>query len=131
GHLVLGREGHARLTLASGGHPSPIVLRRDGGAHALELRGMLLGVEAGAEPGQAVVDLGPGDAVVLYTDGITEADRLRPLLPAALAEELAPLHDEVAASIARHVVRLADERAGGSLRDDVAVLVVRTAPAGG
>jgi PAS domain S-box-containing protein len=131
GHLVLGREGHARLTLASGGHPSPIVLRHDGGAHALELRGMLLGVEDGAEPGQAVVDLGPGDAVVLYTDGITEADRLRPLLPAALAEELAPLHDEVAASIARHVVRLADERAGGSLRDDVAVLVVRTAPAGG
>ena len=128
GHLVLGRDGHARLTLASGGHPSPIVLRRDGGAHALELRGMLLGVDEAAEPGQAVVDMGPGDSFVLYTDGITEADRRRPLLPARLAEELAPLHGEVAASVARHVVRLAEERAGGTLRDDVAVLVVRTAP---
>jgi serine phosphatase RsbU (regulator of sigma subunit) len=92
---------------------------------------MLLGVEPGAVPGQAVVDLGPGDGVVLYTDGITEADRHRPLLPAQLAEELAPLHGETAASVARHVVGLAEERAGGALRDDLAVLVARTTPADG
>ena len=41
------------------------------------------------------------------------------------------MHGETAASVAQHVVGLAEERAGGALRDDLAVLVVRTTPADG
>jgi serine phosphatase RsbU (regulator of sigma subunit) len=127
GHVELLGDGAARLTLATGGHPSPVVLRRDGGAEALDLSGTLLGVTAGIKPGQAVVELGAGDGLVLYTDGITEADRHRPLPPDRLAEELAPLHADAAAAVARHVVALAEQRAGDRLRDDLAVLVLRTA----
>jgi PAS domain S-box-containing protein len=127
GNLVLGDGGRARVALATGGHPGPIVLRRDGGAEALGLAGTLLGVESGIEPGEVVVELGPGDGLVLYTDGITEADRNRPLPPARLAEELAPLHADSAAGVARHVVALAEQRAPDRLLDDLAVLVLRTA----
>jgi phosphoserine phosphatase RsbU/P len=69
--------------------------------------------------------LDPGDALVLYTDGITEARVDRPLDPAALASALQPALGEGAATIARRAVAVAEERASGTLRDDVAVLVLR------
>jgi hypothetical protein len=50
------------------------------------------------------------------------------MAPARLAEELAPLHADGAAAVARHVVALAEQRAPDRLRDDLAVLVLRTAP---
>ena len=132
GHLVLGRDGHARLTLASGGHPSPIVLRRDGGAHAAGRAGDAPGRRARgrAGPGGRRPRTGRRSGALhgRHHGGRPPAARC---CPAQLAEELAPLHGEVAASVARHVVRLAEERAGGTLRDDLAVLVVRTTPADG
>ena len=132
GHLVLGRDGHARLTLASGGHPSPIVLRRDGGAHAA---GACRACSSASSPAPSRARRSStSDRATVWCSTRTASRRptaCRPLLPAQLAEELAPLHGEVAASVARHVVRLAEERAGGTLRDDLAVLVVRTTPADG
>ena len=86
---------------------------------------MLLGVEPGARSADCEVELTPGDAIVLYADGITEARADRPLAPAALGEALQPVLDEGAGAIARRAVTVAEERAGGALRDDVAVLVVR------
>jgi hypothetical protein len=61
---------------------------------------------------------------VLYTDGVTEARRDRPLTPQALADLLAARRAEGAGQLAREVVRLAEEGASGPLRDDLAVLAV-------
>jgi PAS domain S-box-containing protein len=133
GHLAIAPEGGGRLRLASGGHLPPVVLRTDGANEVATCTGMLLGVEPGAGAGRregarsadCEVDLAPGDAIVLYTDGITEARGDRPLSPTALADALQPVLPEGAGAIARRAVCVAEELAGGALRDDVAVLVVR------
>jgi len=62
------------LTYASAGHPSPLLLRRNGRVEPLEERGIVLGVLPDATYASAVVpDVGAGDRLLLYTDGITEA----------------------------------------------------------
>jgi PAS domain S-box-containing protein len=124
GHLAVRPEGGGRLTLASGGHHAPVVLRASGTPEVAECHGMLLGVDPDARAVDCAVDLAPGDAIVLYTDGISEAGPDRPLPSAALAEALQPVLPEGAAAIACHAVALAEERARGPLRD-VAVPVLR------
>jgi sigma-B regulation protein RsbU (phosphoserine phosphatase) len=61
-----------RLDYVNAGHFYPFVLRRDGGIEDLEQGGAVLGLveEAGYEVGHAT--LGPGDAIVFYSDGVTE-----------------------------------------------------------
>jgi PAS domain S-box-containing protein len=123
--LALAAEGPARLQLACGGHPAPVVLRARGGARALACGGQLLGIHPGGAAGEADMELEPGDAIVLYTDGITEADRRRPLTAEGLAAALSPLGGAEAATVARAVIGTAEQRARGPLPDDAAVLVVR------
>jgi PAS domain S-box-containing protein len=115
--------GGARLVAASGGHPPPVVLRADGTAEVVAAKGTLLGVEPGARSADVELRLDPGDTLVLYTDGVTEAERDRPLEPAALAELLVPLAPEGPRAVAREVVRIAERATAGAPRDDLAVLV--------
>ena len=62
------------LTYASGGHDSPLVIHADGTSTLLPLTdGIALGVVADIEYRQNKVSLSPGDTVVFYTDGVTEA----------------------------------------------------------
>jgi sigma-B regulation protein RsbU (phosphoserine phosphatase) len=69
-----GDGGTARVRLASGGHPPALVLRADGRADLLDTPGgMLVGVLPGAEFATAETVLAPGDTLLLYTDGLTEA----------------------------------------------------------
>jgi sigma-B regulation protein RsbU (phosphoserine phosphatase) len=64
------------LSYASAGHPSPLLRRRDGRVDSLDERGIVLGFMPDAVYGTAVVrGLAPGDRVVFYSDGITEAAR--------------------------------------------------------
>jgi serine phosphatase RsbU (regulator of sigma subunit) len=62
----------ARLTVACGGHPLPIVVRAHGKAELAGVPGSLLGIFQDAQLHDDVVDLAPGDTLVLYTDGVTE-----------------------------------------------------------
>ena len=59
---------------ANGGHNSPLMVRADGSSELLPLTGgIALGVMPGFEYAQRTVTLEPGDTLVLYTDGVTEA----------------------------------------------------------
>jgi PAS domain S-box-containing protein len=62
----------ASITLAVAGHPAPILLRSDGTTQPVSASGTMLGVLDDAELGDETLRLGPGDALVLYTDGVTE-----------------------------------------------------------
>jgi sigma-B regulation protein RsbU (phosphoserine phosphatase) len=62
------------VTLASGGHPPALVLRADGTADYLHTPGgFLIGVLPDAPFTAATTTLEPGDTLLLYTDGLTEA----------------------------------------------------------
>ncbi len=61
------------FTSTNAGHNPPMVFRADGTLETLNAGGLLLGMLAGQSYKQETVNLGPGDVVVLYTDGITEA----------------------------------------------------------
>lgn len=66
--------GKVTVHLASGGHPPALILREDGAAHYLRTPdGMLVGILADAHFTSADIVLNPGDTLLLYTDGITEA----------------------------------------------------------
>ncbi|MBT2410473.1 SpoIIE family protein phosphatase [Streptomyces sp. ISL-12] len=68
------RTGQVTVRLASGGHPPALVLRADGTADFLPTPGgLLVGVLPDATFTTATALLGPGDTLVLYTDGLTEA----------------------------------------------------------
>lgn len=63
-----------RIAFSSAGHPSPIIRRRDGSVESLDGgRSMPLGVMSDEPYHEACAILSPGDSLVLYTDGITEA----------------------------------------------------------
>ncbi|WAX77440.1 PP2C family protein-serine/threonine phosphatase [Streptomyces sp. KMM 9044] len=65
---------HVGVHLASGGHPSTLVQRADGAAHYLPTPdGMLIGALPRAQFTAARTRLFPGDTLLLYTDGLTEA----------------------------------------------------------
>ena len=62
------------LTYSSGGHNSPLLVHADGTSKLLPLtNGVALGIVSGIPYGENTVTLSPGDTVVLYTDGVTEA----------------------------------------------------------
>jgi len=62
-----------RLTYANAGHNPPLLVRQDGNCVRLEPNGALLGIFPQGSYDQAAIDLLPGDRLVMFTDGITEA----------------------------------------------------------
>ena len=62
------------LTYSTGGHPPPYLVREGGGVEALaRTQGAGLGVTTSATFDAATVRLGPGQGLLCYTDGVTEA----------------------------------------------------------
>jgi serine phosphatase RsbU (regulator of sigma subunit)/pSer/pThr/pTyr-binding forkhead associated (FHA) protein len=63
-----------RLTVASAGHPLPLVRDAAGNVTSIGRTGdSPLGLDANARFGQSEYEIDPGDSVVLYTDGVLEA----------------------------------------------------------
>ncbi len=62
------------LTYANGGHNSPLLIHTDGRFSMLPLTdGVAVGLVPGLGYKQDTVILAPGDVLILYTDGVTEA----------------------------------------------------------
>jgi phosphoserine phosphatase RsbU/P len=62
----------AQVTLASAGHPLPLLRRPGAAPEPLGDHGVLLGVEGAEDWTETTVTLSPGDTVLFYTDGVTE-----------------------------------------------------------
>lgn len=62
-----------RITYVNAGHNPPILRRTNGTMEKLEVGGLPLGIEPTAAFDSATIQLEPGDALILYTDGVVEA----------------------------------------------------------
>jgi serine phosphatase RsbU (regulator of sigma subunit) len=67
-------SGSGRLAMTNAGHNPPIHCRANGSMRMLDTGGLLLGMLPGQNYQQEMVQMEPGDVIVLYTDGITEAE---------------------------------------------------------
>jgi PAS domain S-box-containing protein len=125
----LGERG-ARLRVTCAGHPPPLLLRPGGTVEPLGAPGTLLGAFEEVTWPVTEVTLAPGEAIVLYTDGVTdtrgEHDRFG---TDRLVELLRGLTDEAPDDIAGGIEDALLAFEAGTQRDDVALLVVRADPA--
>jgi serine phosphatase RsbU (regulator of sigma subunit) len=118
-------NGDARVTVALGGHPLPIILRSDGRVETIGQPGTLLGVLPSPTLADVDATLAIGDALILYTDGVLDvADRAKRGDPDWLKDQIAVATGKSAEEIAERLAQAAIERHGGELRDDIAILVL-------
>ena len=109
------------------GHNPPIVAHADGSVEKLEGTGLILGILPMATYQQGVCRLDPGDAVLLFSDGVTEA--VRPNADEEFGEErlgqvLAGLRDQSAESIITSINQMVEDFTEGSPPADDITLVV-------
>lgn len=114
-----------RVQASSAGHPRPVILRADGRVQLIDCAGMLLGVV----PAPTLIDeeltMAPGDTVLMYTDGVTEARQQGDLFgDERLLETLAPLGgrrvEEIVAGLGDAVDRFRDDS-----NDDVVIIAAQ------
>jgi serine phosphatase RsbU (regulator of sigma subunit) len=118
--------GIGEVAVASGGHPPPRLVHAEGEVEGLEAPGLVLGIESGQPYEELRRPFAPGDAVVLYTDGVVEARRNSELYgEARLDKLLADKRDLTAQDLAEAVLEDCRRWVGGDLRDDCAIVVVR------
>lgn len=119
-------NGSVAVEVACAGHPLPLVLRASGDVEAVGQPGTVLGFVPDPRLHDTPLRLGPGDALVLYTDGITEARTPTGLLGderlAGLVREYAGLG---AGAIAARLEHAAIASQQGTPRDDIAIAVAR------
>ncbi|MEV4535478.1 PP2C family protein-serine/threonine phosphatase [Asanoa sp. NPDC049518] len=123
--------GGLSLTLASGGHLPPVVLRSDGTVETLDLRGMLIGVVPDPRIAALTVQLAAGETCVLFSDGVTEARggvRGEQFGAARLVAALEGCQRMPAPAVAERVEQVIGDWLGGRNHDDIAVFAIRAVP---
>ncbi len=115
--------------VACAGHPPPVVVRAGGEVQVLGATGTLLGFFADIRSQIDEVRLVPGDALVLYTDGVTEARLPDGSLFGVdgLRAAVAPVAGATA-DVLLEAIEQALERERAQARDDVAIVVARVLP---
>jgi serine phosphatase RsbU (regulator of sigma subunit) len=126
GSLEPGSSGTIRMTLGVGGHPLPLLLRRDGSVEPAGRPGTLIGFMRDPQVVDTTIELEPGDSLVLYTDGVSEARSEAGLFGEdRLVELLRSCGGHDAAAIAERIEHEVLEFRDGPTSDDLAVLVLR------
>jgi sigma-B regulation protein RsbU (phosphoserine phosphatase) len=117
-----------RLTYSNCGHCAPLLVRRGKAAiQSLAPNSMPVGLVPGAPFSEDYCDLGPGDRIVLYSDGVTEAQngageffgrqRLREAIRLAVDLDCAGMHDAIQGALRGFT-------GGAEQSDDITLVVV-------
>jgi len=118
---------NGRASVVGAGHPPLLVARAGGRTESLPSSAPPLGLLERSEFVETNVDLEPGDALLLYTDGIYGSGHVEnPLLSAKrLAESLQPMAESAQALLDRALDQAGIQNNGNEPPDDVAAIAVR------
>lgn len=116
-----------RMVYANAGHPPPLVVRASGTTEWLSVTGTLLGFPQPHPIREAYVNLAPGDGLVLYTDGVTEAGAADGafLDPAGLETLVRQLWPASAEHIGEGILQEVSRRTHPDSADDATVVVMK------
>lgn len=122
-----------RLRYSNAGHLWPILWRAAGGVERLDAGGLILGVSSSAVYEQDEVALEPGDRLLLFTDGLSEAfnSRDEEFGEERLAELVGAAEAATAADIGQSVLRAVAEFTNNNFHDDATLIAVAVQPAAG
>jgi sigma-B regulation protein RsbU (phosphoserine phosphatase) len=122
-----------RLTYVNAGHMPGLLLRRGGGVEALTGGGTALGMFEGSTYTAHETAIGPGEMLVLYSDGVTEAEDHRGAAfeQSGLERVMTSRTWDSPADLARAIVTAVERHAQeATLADDLTVLVARRTAVG-
>ncbi|MGQ0845440.1 MAG: PP2C family protein-serine/threonine phosphatase [Sporichthyaceae bacterium] len=126
GRLEAQDDGSVLVRVSNGGHPRPLVLRRDGTVEPVDTGGTIVGMLAQARFRTATLRLAPGETLLLYTDGVTEATVRGELLgEARLVAMLGACGGMPAQATTERLEQMVLEYLGGGAHDDIALLAIR------
>ncbi|WP_433611688.1 PP2C family protein-serine/threonine phosphatase [Dactylosporangium sp. CA-139114] len=114
-----------RVELGSAGHPPPLLVRPDGTVTPVAVHGLAAGLVENVRYEPVTVDLAPGETLVFYTDGVTEAERSVREGTRRLIALLASYAEAGVEALVEAVEIAVVEGAGAAQRDDLAVLALR------
>ena len=120
-------ENRFRVRIGNAGHPGPAIVRADGRVEIASGSALPLGLLPDkAGPDATVLELGPGDMLFFYTDGVTQASSEDDeFFDDRLADALAATAGRSAAATVRAVTDELADFCRGEFRDDVTMLAVR------
>ena len=117
------------IDYTNAGHNPPYILHADGSVEMLKNDGnLVLGVMEGMKYKRNSLQLNPGDALVMYTDGVTEAENTEHAQfgESRLEAELAALKGAPSKQIVESVLaKVREFTAGAPQSDDITQLVIR------
>jgi sigma-B regulation protein RsbU (phosphoserine phosphatase) len=117
---------HRTLAWANAGHFPPVLMRADGKVERLTTTGLVLGVANDWTYTSRFLELRPGDRLVLYTDGITEATTPSgdEFGDARLIETIRAHRYEAAEPLVRAVNEAVIAWTGGAPQDDATLIAL-------
>jgi serine phosphatase RsbU (regulator of sigma subunit) len=126
-------DAHGNLSFANAGHCAPLLVRRGGEIESLQTTSMPVGLVPGAPFTVETRVLMPGDRLVLYTDGVTEAQnaaedfygkkRLKDAVAASSGLDCTGMHDTIQESLKAFTQ-------GAEQSDDITLVVAEYNAAG-
>lgn len=119
------RGGGARLRIAAGGHPLPHHVSVDAMTRSVGRHGTLLGITEDPHLEDVEVRLDPGEALVLFTDGILRKEEAFGDEPEGLIKVLQSTPPASAAEVTEQIRQYVDDLIAEEQKDDIAILVLR------
>ena len=118
-----------QVTYTNAGHNPPLIKRASGEVEEVpDLHGPILGVLEGREYGESTVNLSPGDVLLVFTDGVTEALDVEENLysDARLLQTVQEFNEISADAVLKGVRGSVDEFAmGAEQADDITMITLQ------